>query len=80
MLRKVVVVLTFDDIRLTAEAGYRHGAGDQVLGSLDLGLRYQTMGISDKKTGHGEGLRSEDNLFRAALERLVRRVEDEGIK
>jgi hypothetical protein len=41
---------------------------------------YQTMGISDKKTGHGEGLRSENNLFRAAQEGLVRRVEDEGIK
>jgi hypothetical protein len=47
----------------------------------DLGLRYQTMeGISDKKIAHGEGLRSEDNLFRAALEGSVRRVEDEGIK
>ena len=50
------------------------------MGSSDLGLRYQTMGISDRKTGNAEGLRSEDNLFRAALERLVRRVEDEGIK
>ena len=50
------------------------------MGSSDLGLRYQTMGISDKKTGHGEGLRSENNLFRAAQEGLVRRVEDEGIK
>jgi hypothetical protein len=37
-------------------------------------------GISDKKIAHGEGLRSEDNLFRAALEGSVRRVEDEGIK
>ena len=50
------------------------------MGSSDLGLRYQTMGISDRKTGYGEGLRSEDNLFRAAQEGLVRRVEDEGIK
>jgi hypothetical protein len=38
------------------------------------------MGISVKKTGHGEGLRSEDNLFRATQQGLVRRVEDEGIK
>ena len=54
--------------------------GIRYSGSSDLGLRYQTMGISDKKTGHGEGLRSEDNLFRATQEGLVRRVEDEGIK
>ena len=46
----------------------------------DLGLHYQTIGISDKKIGYGEGLTSEDNLFRAAQERSVRRVEDEGIK
>jgi hypothetical protein len=38
------------------------------------------MGISDKKTGHGEDLQSEDNLFCAALEGLIRRVDDEGIK
>jgi hypothetical protein len=38
------------------------------------------MGISDTKIEYGEGLKSEDNLFRAALERLIRRVEDEGIK
>jgi hypothetical protein len=38
------------------------------------------MEISDKKIGYGAGLRSEDNLFRAALEALVRRVEDDGIK
>lgn len=45
-----------------------------------IGLRYKTMGISDKKTGQGEGLRSEDNRFRAAQEGLIRLVEDEGIK
>jgi hypothetical protein len=38
------------------------------------------MGISGEKIEHREVLRSEDNLFPAALERLVRRVEDEGIK
>jgi len=38
------------------------------------------MGISDRKIEYGEGLRSEDNLFCAALEGLIRRVEDEGIK
>jgi hypothetical protein len=38
------------------------------------------MGISDKKVEYGGALRSEDNLFRAALEGLIRRVEDEGIK
>ena len=41
----------------------------------DLGLRYQTMGISGEKIEYSEGLRSEDNLFRAALEQLVGRVE-----
>jgi hypothetical protein len=38
------------------------------------------MGISDEKIEYGAGLKSEDNLFRAALEGLIRRVEDEGIK
>ena len=38
------------------------------------------MGISDKKIEYGEELKSEDNLFRAAQEGLIRRVEDEGIK
>jgi hypothetical protein len=45
-----------------------------------IGLRYQTMGISDKKIEYGDGLGSENNLFRAAQEGSVRRVEDEGIK
>jgi len=38
------------------------------------------MGISHKKIEYGEGLQSEDNLFCAALEGSIRRVEDEGIK
>jgi hypothetical protein len=38
------------------------------------------MGISGEKIEHREVLRSEDNLFPAGLEGLVRRVEDEGIK
>jgi hypothetical protein len=45
-----------------------------------IGLCYQTMGISGEKIEHREGLRFEDNLFCAAQEGLVRRVEDEGIK
>src|SRR5215831_8413144 len=44
-----IMVLTFDDVRLTAETGYRHRAETRALGS-SLGLRYQTMGISDGKT------------------------------
>ena len=43
-------------------------------------LRHQTMGISEEKIEYGDGLRSEDNLFRAAQEGSVRRFEDEGIK
>jgi hypothetical protein len=38
------------------------------------------MEISDKRIEYGEVLQSEENLFRAALEGLIRRVEDEGIK
>jgi hypothetical protein len=57
---------------------------------MEPGIRYwgrlisvfvtRRMGISDKKTGHGEGLKSENNLFRAAQKGSVRRVENEGIK
>ena len=44
------------------------------------GLRYQMMGISKEKIEYGNGLGSENNLLRAALEVSVRRFEDEGIK
>jgi len=50
------------------------------LGSPDPGPSGQTTGISNKKIEYGNGLKSEDNLLRAAQEGSVRRFEDEGIK
>ena len=69
-----LIVLTFDDIRLTAVRDL-----EPVITYLDC-LRYQTMGISDQKIEHGESLRSENNLFRAVQEGSARRIEEEGIK
>ena len=61
MLRRVIV-LTFDDIRLIAEAirdiepGIRYWSCSRPERRHALGLRYQTMGTSGEKIEYGEGL------------------------
>jgi hypothetical protein len=57
----------------------RHSKDERMVFSK-IDLCYQPTGISEEKIEYGDGLGSENNLFRAAQEGSVRRFEDEGIK